>query len=502
MRFANKVLTILTLVGSLALAAPHGVAGDTSGCVGDCGQDGEVTVDELLKMVNIALGSTALSDCLAGDQNGDSSITIDEILRAVNNALTGCPQAGATATPTITPTATTTHTPTQTPTSTPIETSTTPPTNTPVNTPIDTPTQTPTSTPTQTPPATPTNTLTHTPINTPTGTPTATTPPTPIQTPTSTATATPTPPATSGSTTSAAAGRSVIVVDTLSTISQIVSAIVNGLQVGGLALSADIAADSTNGGAAGNCPFGGTATSTGNILSKKITLTGCKVQTFDGSVTFDGTINTQLTSFTLDVTAKFADQMGAQTLLAHAVLAGSISPSLGGSCYLTAATFTLNSGTLTTTRGSTQVAVTFQGTTMTINNITFNSSCSPTKYLLTFNGPAVLVDPAGMQTNVTFNALTLDVDDSASPTVLVVGGGMTSACFGGAVTFMTSPPLSVARGANCPSAGTIAISAQGQIVGHSVFNPDQSVGLDLDGNGSIDETVRNCLDPRLLICAA
>ena len=138
---------------------------------------------------------------------------------------------------------------------------------------------------------------------------------------------------------------------------------------------------------------------------------------------------------------------------------------------------------------------------MTITNITFNASCSPTKYLLTFNGPAVLIDPAGMLTNVAFNALTMDVDDSASQTVLVVGGGMTSACFGGPVTLMTSPPLSVQRGANCPSDGTIVISAQGQIVGRSVFNPDQSVGLDLDGNGSVDETVPNCLDPRLLICA-
>jgi GTPase involved in cell partitioning and DNA repair len=49
--------------------------------------------------------------------------------------------------------------------------------------------------------------------------------------------------------------------------------------------------------------------------------------------------------------------------------------------------------------------------------------------------------------------------------------------------------------------GTIVISAQGQIVGRSIFNPDQSVGFDLDRNGSVDETVPNCLDPRLLICA-
>jgi hypothetical protein len=41
-------------------------------------------------MVNIALGSTRVDDCLAGDVNGDGQITVDEILAAVNKALRGC----------------------------------------------------------------------------------------------------------------------------------------------------------------------------------------------------------------------------------------------------------------------------------------------------------------------------------------------------------------------------------------------------------------------------
>jgi hypothetical protein len=60
-------------------------------CVGDCAGNGEVTVDELLLMVNIALGNALPSQCVAGDKNHDGEITIDEILTAVNNALTGCP---------------------------------------------------------------------------------------------------------------------------------------------------------------------------------------------------------------------------------------------------------------------------------------------------------------------------------------------------------------------------------------------------------------------------
>ena len=59
-------------------------------CVGDCNSSTDVTVDELLTMVNIALGNADVSACMAGDANHDEQITIDEILAAVNNALNGC----------------------------------------------------------------------------------------------------------------------------------------------------------------------------------------------------------------------------------------------------------------------------------------------------------------------------------------------------------------------------------------------------------------------------
>jgi hypothetical protein len=59
-------------------------------CSGDCNTDQSVTVDEVLTMVNIALGNADMSACGAGDVNGDLQITVDEILTAVNNALNGC----------------------------------------------------------------------------------------------------------------------------------------------------------------------------------------------------------------------------------------------------------------------------------------------------------------------------------------------------------------------------------------------------------------------------
>jgi len=59
-------------------------------CRGDCDGDSQVTVDEIVKLVNLGLnGGTSI--CAAGDANLDGVITVDEIIRAVNNALTGCP---------------------------------------------------------------------------------------------------------------------------------------------------------------------------------------------------------------------------------------------------------------------------------------------------------------------------------------------------------------------------------------------------------------------------
>jgi hypothetical protein len=62
----------------------------SGGCNGNCDYSGQVTVDDILKMVNIALGNDPMGSCQAGDSNGDGQITVDEILAAVNNALNGC----------------------------------------------------------------------------------------------------------------------------------------------------------------------------------------------------------------------------------------------------------------------------------------------------------------------------------------------------------------------------------------------------------------------------
>ncbi len=85
----SNVPTATSTATSLPTATPS-PTGTPPSCVGDCSGDHAVTVDEIVTMVNIALGSADISACLAGDVNGDRKITVDEILTAVVNALNGC----------------------------------------------------------------------------------------------------------------------------------------------------------------------------------------------------------------------------------------------------------------------------------------------------------------------------------------------------------------------------------------------------------------------------
>ena len=59
-------------------------------CPGDCNNDKNVTVDDLLAMLNVALGAADITSCKAGDADHDGRIAIEDILTAVNSALNGC----------------------------------------------------------------------------------------------------------------------------------------------------------------------------------------------------------------------------------------------------------------------------------------------------------------------------------------------------------------------------------------------------------------------------
>ncbi len=68
-----------------ASATPDGPA-----CVGDCDGSGEVTINELVRGVNIALENSTVDQCSAMDADGNGRVTINELIQAVRNALEGC----------------------------------------------------------------------------------------------------------------------------------------------------------------------------------------------------------------------------------------------------------------------------------------------------------------------------------------------------------------------------------------------------------------------------
>lgn len=77
-----------------------------SECVGDCRGDRQVTIDEIITMVGIALGGCPSGgSCCASIEawcsSGPAGVTVTCIIEAVNNALSGCPMLPPTPPPTL-----------------------------------------------------------------------------------------------------------------------------------------------------------------------------------------------------------------------------------------------------------------------------------------------------------------------------------------------------------------------------------------------------------------
>jgi hypothetical protein len=79
------------VVGPLAdFLARNADLGAAIACVGDCNETGVVSIDELLRAVNIALDRLSIDQCPAIDCNGSGQVTIDCLVSSVNSALDGC----------------------------------------------------------------------------------------------------------------------------------------------------------------------------------------------------------------------------------------------------------------------------------------------------------------------------------------------------------------------------------------------------------------------------
>jgi hypothetical protein len=60
-------------------------------CPGDCNRGGDVSIDELITSVNIAIASTPVDGCAVADGNADGLVAINELIAAVSASLDGCP---------------------------------------------------------------------------------------------------------------------------------------------------------------------------------------------------------------------------------------------------------------------------------------------------------------------------------------------------------------------------------------------------------------------------
>jgi sugar lactone lactonase YvrE len=315
--------------------------------------------------------------------------------------------------------------------------------------------------------------------------------------------ASPTPTLPGGNSGPVVAGAATVMTDGMTVIPDIVAAIANGVKFGGAAAAL---LDAGGGSGAGSCPGGGSATRVGSFPFVNITLNGCTVPTVDGVEIFTGMVSVQFPSFSANLTILFNDHDGAEIRHAAATLSGSLTGSPGGTCTVNSLTLTITSGMLTTTTPSgTTVGVSFQGTVpgtvVGFTNVMFDANCVPVVYTLTFDGPAALLTPAGDSVPVTFANMVMNVDGRADPAHFDINGGMSATCFGGSAMVTTTMQLTIPSGRNCPTAGAISVTTAAGMA-RILYHPDESIDIDSDANGSIDATVRNCLDARLLMCLA
>lgn len=65
-------------------------AATADGCAGDCDGSRRTTINELVRLVNLALSGAAAASCSAGDVDGNQRITVEELVSSVRTSLAGC----------------------------------------------------------------------------------------------------------------------------------------------------------------------------------------------------------------------------------------------------------------------------------------------------------------------------------------------------------------------------------------------------------------------------
>lgn len=84
-RLLRTTFAAMVVVVCTASVAPAAV------CPGDCDADGEVTIDEVLRTVAVALGGAGMDVCAAAERNADGVVSVEEVVFSLQMALQGCP---------------------------------------------------------------------------------------------------------------------------------------------------------------------------------------------------------------------------------------------------------------------------------------------------------------------------------------------------------------------------------------------------------------------------
>ena len=91
MRTTVRSITATALLAAVALTAVVVAQRVDAQCAGDCNDDGEVSINDLIAVVNVSLGEMPMSACPSADTPPtDGRVTIEEIVRSVHDALFGC----------------------------------------------------------------------------------------------------------------------------------------------------------------------------------------------------------------------------------------------------------------------------------------------------------------------------------------------------------------------------------------------------------------------------
>ena len=274
---------------------------------------------------------------------------------------------------------------------------------------------------------------------------------------------------------------------------------ISGIELSGA--PAVLPADEEVGGPAGACPLGGTATRVGSFPFVTVTLTNCAVATADGSVAFTGTAQVQLTTVNAAVEIQYRDGGGTAGTHITAELTGTLTPTLGGACFLTAATLVVSDGDIAVRDpAGREVSMTLDGTTIAVGNLTFSADCLPTRYRLTFNGPVSFSAGAAGPIDATLDDLAVDVDARTAPTTEQITGAMASSCFGGTVDLATESALILTTSAVCPTAGDLLATVPAPRTDAIGFRAGGAVDIDAGHDGSIDQSLTSCVDASLFTC--